>query len=214
MGKASGVVMAGSVLAMAIGGLCFPDIAWAKPGESHVCPADRPEPPAVPPPLVIAERSMRGVAIDSSGASLPPRSSEPPSLMMGCVSRPHLLRADRVLNAQHAVSLAEAPESAAAIYKFKSLAERDDRIGQWLSAAEPDTSLSGDLVPATPMTIYIGGWENARWTFPGKRVVHAMYPENRRSGKLCLVRVDLTGRPEALAALNNWCMDRLDLWAD
>ncbi len=117
-------------------------------------------------------------------------------------------------DAQGAVALSEAPQSAAAIYKFKSTAERDERVGQWRTAMEPFTSTPSASSSASPMSVYIGGWVNTRWSFPDKRVVHAMYPENARSGKLCLVRVDLTGRPEALAALNNWCMDTLGLWAD
>ena len=129
--------------------------------------------------------------------------------MMGCVSREHALRKIHVEDARTAVSLVEAPQSAAAIYAYASLAERDRRIAQWLAAMAPARSASIGLT-----SVFINGWQNSRWQFPGKHVAHAMFAEHSTSGKICLVRIDLDGRPEALAALNNWCMDRLDRWVE
>jgi len=195
--------------------------AQAGPSRTHVCAVDRPAAPAVPPPLAMPATSARGDSAGPQEPAPPKRAAEEPILMMGCVLREHPLREARLPDAQNAVSLAEAPQSAAAIYKFESPAykfespaDRDHRVGEWLAAMEPAASTPGAPVSAVPTNDYIGGWQNARWSFPGMRVVHAIFPENGRSGKVCLVRTDLNGRPEALAALNNWCMDTLGLWAD
>lgn len=214
MGRIPSIMLAGTLLAVVFDGALFSSTAQAQPSRSHVCASDRPAAPAIPPPLVTPMLPAPGQATMPSEPVRPTPAAEPPSLMMGCVSRKHPLRKASLPDAQVAVTLSEAPQSAAAVYKFKSAAKRDERIGQWRAAMAPITSTPSALVSAEPMTMYIGGWANARWSFPNKRVIHAMFPESGGSGKLCLVRVDLTGRPEALAALNNWCMDSLGLWAD
>lgn len=204
---------AAAALALVISGTLLAPTVQARAARDHVCPADRPDGPPVPPPVVLPPGAGSAAGEAAEPASVGPDPA-PPSLTMGCVSRKHPLRKTEVAGAQEAVALAEAPGSAAAIFRFTSIAGRREQTATWLAASRPVSDASEPAPPPAPLTLYINGWENTRWSLPGQRVVHAMYPEDAASGKLCLVRADLAGAPEALAALNNWCMDRLDLWAD
>ncbi len=178
------------VAAMLVADLGIPAPAAAKEAGSHVCPPRNP--PAQPAP-------PHGQTVTK-----PADGSE---LVMGCLERAYPLTRLSLKGAKRAVAIAEEPNSVAALFAYKTSAERDTLIGDWIRRWMAE----GVTLPQ-PMTFFITGHASSAWRLPDGSRVHALHPEKSEAGALCIVRADVNALRAALPVLNNWCMDRLGLW--
>ena len=158
--------------------------------DDHVCPPHkRPPPPA---------RAAGGDSTKPADASVQ---------VMGCLERGYPLRMIRLKGAKRAVAIAEEPHSVAALFTYKTSAERDALIDDWMTRWTDESS-----PPAEPMTFYLAGHAVSAWRLPDGTSVGALYPEKAEAAILCIVRANVRALPDAQPVLNNWCMDRLGLW--
>lgn len=164
--------------------------ASAKEGGRHVCPPRNPPAPPVPP--------------QGQTVTKPADGSE---LVMGCLERDYPLTRIVLKGAKRAVAIAEEPNSIAALFAYKTSAERETLIGDWMRRWAVEGS-----PPPKPMTFFISGHASSGWRLPDGSRVHALYPEKGEAATLCIVRADGKALRDALPVLNNWCMDRLGLW--
>jgi hypothetical protein len=173
--------------------LCHQAVVAEPPDDrSHVCVT--PATPQVVPP---SDRSgaKPGGDQDSVGASAPVQ-------VMGCLPRHYPLIASPVGTARQAVAVAEESQSIAALFRYRTLEERDRLVSEWQGRWS-----SEGFETEAPSVVYLGDWTLADWTLDDGSEVYALHQARARSGILCLVRARVGVLPAARPVLNNWCMD-------
>lgn len=164
--------------------------APAKEGGDHVCPQRNPPPsPAGPAGNTVTKPAVGSVQV------------------MGCLERGYPLRKVRLKGAKHAVAVAAEPGSVAALFAYKTSAERDALIVDWASRWADESAQ-----PSKPMTFYLAGHVVSAWQLPDGSSVGVIYPEKGELATLCVIRANVSLLPDAQPVLNNWCMDRMALW--
>lgn len=144
--------------------------------------------------------------ISTNGPFDDPVATRPEELpMMGCLPDAPPLSDAEVEGASQAVSIAADPNSIGAVFRFQTVGQRQHLIATWLrrSAGQPNYDAEPDSDGA------IGEWVNRMWRLPNGTVANVMYRERASSGDLCVVHANMRVMKSSLAALNNWCIDRL-----
>lgn len=143
----------------------------------------------------------------AGGAAAKPAAE--PVQVAGCLPEAMPVKRISLRGASRAAALVADPLSRAALFRFESREERDEHIADWIFMATRDRH-----PVAKGMTFYLANWAQSSYPLPGGDAIHVMYPEDAETGQLCLVHARTTVHRASLPALNNWCMDMLDLWAD